>query len=91
MSIQYKKREIIYESLIKIDANLSESIDLLINESLGAFEKQYELTKEIASFTYSLLMNNNENGVVEISNEIVQKVKLELDLKAIWVGGVRHL
>lgn len=84
MSIPYRKREIIYESLMKYDVNFSELIDSLINESLGAFEKQYELTKEIASFAYSLLMNNKEKGDFEVNNEIVQKIEVELDLKVIW-------
>ena len=84
MNILYKKKEIIYESLMKFNDSFDDSITKLINESLGAFNKQYKIAKLIASYAYSLLMNNSNSGIIEIDSETIKKVSVGLDLKTIW-------
>lgn len=84
MNILYKKKEIIYESLMKFNDSFDDSITELINESLGAFKEQYKIAKLIASYAYSLLMNNSNSGIIEIDSETIKKVSVGLDLKTIW-------
>lgn len=84
MSIPYMRKINLQESHFKMDRNVDDETLSLINESLGAFEKQYELTNKIASFAFYLLANNRYDGELSIDSEIVDKVFINLDIKSLW-------
>ena len=85
MIIEYRnKNEIIYDYLYEIKKYDNNEINILIKESLGAFEQQYNITREISSFAYHLMMNDKNEGEINLDNDVINKVHLTLELKTIW-------
>ena len=85
MLIEYRKNyDIIYDYIFELKKHDSDDIDNLISESLGAFEQQYEISNNVASLAYKLLMNKESEGEITIENNIVKKIHLTIYLKTIW-------